>query len=72
MKAILISVLVFALLLLAAIVGLLALWLRGAKTVLLPGLGIVIGTPLLLALLIGLEVIVTLSALLSRDCIGGK
>jgi hypothetical protein len=64
MKAILILILVFALLLLAAIVGLAAMWLRGAKTVLLPGLGFVIGTPLLLALLMGVEVIVALSAVL--------
>lgn len=64
MQAILISLVMIALLLLAAIVGLLALWLGGAKTVLLPGLGFVVGMPLLLALLIGGEILVTLSAAL--------
>jgi hypothetical protein len=61
MQAILISLVMIALLLLAAIVGLLVLWVAGAKTVLLPGLGFVVGTPLLLALLIGVEVVVTIS-----------
>lgn len=65
MNAILILIVLVALLLLAAILGLLALWLSGAKIVILPGLGFVIRTPFLLAMLLGVEVIVTLFAALS-------
>jgi hypothetical protein len=54
--------LLIALLLLLGIIGLAALWFGGGKTILLPGLGIVIATPLLLALLIAVEVVLLFSA----------
>ena len=49
MKAVLLIItLVIVLLLSICLVGLLMLWARGFKTILLPGLGLVVATPVLL------------------------
>jgi hypothetical protein len=48
-------------LLLLGIIGLAVLWFRGSKVIVLPGLGILITTPLLLASFIALEVVVLLA-----------
>lgn len=68
--AVIILILLIALVLLLGIIGLAALWFGGGKIVLLPGLGIVIGTPLLIALLIAVEVVVLVSASLYGGCLG--
>ena len=53
MKAIMISgAVLLAALILVAIVGAIALWFKGGKTVALPGLGIVVTTPILLSALV--------------------
>ena len=62
MKAAVIILTLLMALLLLGIIGLAALWFDGGKTVLLPGLGIVIATPLLIALFIAVEVVLLLSA----------
>ena len=62
MKAAVIILTLLMALLLLGIIGLAALWFGGGKTVLLPGLGIVIATPLLIALFIAVEVVLLLSA----------
>ena len=59
---VIIFIVLFALLLLVAIIGVLAMESGGSKTILLPGLGIIVGTPVLLTLLIALEAIVLLCA----------
>lgn len=60
--AVIILILLTALLLLLGIIGLTALWFGGSKVIVLPGLGIVIATPLLIAFFIAVEVVVLLSA----------
>jgi hypothetical protein len=60
--AVIILMLLIAALLLLGIIALAFLWFGGAKVIVLPGLGILIATPLLLALFVALEVVVVLSA----------
>ena len=62
MNAVVIILVLLIALLLLGIIGLVALWFGGSKVILLPGLGIMIATPLLLALFIGVEVVVLLAA----------
>ena len=57
-----IVILLIALLLLLGIIGLAALWFGGGKTIVLPGLGVVITTSLLIALFIAVEVVLLLIA----------
>lgn len=64
MKGVTVFIFLIGLLLLLAIIGVLSLWLGGSKTVLLPGLGIIVAMPLLLALLTTVEVIVLIAAAL--------
>ena len=52
---------------LVSIIGVLGLWMKGASSVVLPGLGIIVATPLLLMLLLVAEIIlVVLAAYLVR------
>jgi hypothetical protein len=52
---------------LLVIVGVLGLWMKGADSLVFPGLGLIVATPLLLALLITAEVaLVVCSAYLVR------
>ncbi len=52
---------------LVAIIGALGFWMKGADSIALPGLGIIVATPLLLILLIVVEVsLVVLAAYLVR------
>ena len=62
--AVIVVILLIALLLLLGIIGLAGLWFGGGKTIFLPGLHLVIATPLLIASFIALEVIVLLVALM--------
>ncbi len=62
MNAVVIILVLLIALLLLGIIGLVALCFGGSKVILLPGLGIMIATPLLLALFIGVEVVVLLAA----------
>lgn len=62
--AVIILMLLIAVLLLLGIIGLAALWFGGSQIIALPGLGILITTPLLIALFVALEVVVLLSAVL--------
>jgi hypothetical protein len=61
--------LIFTLLVLAAviisllIIGLLLLWLRGVDTLAFPGLGLLVGTPLLVVLLTLLQLVVVVAAI---------
>ena len=57
-----ILMLLIAVLLLLAIIALVVLWFGGAEVIALPGLGILIATPLLIALFVALEVILVLCA----------
>jgi hypothetical protein len=54
---ILVFILGTALLLSAGVIGLLLLWVRGSKTVLLPGLGFLIAMPFLLVILAAVAMI---------------
>jgi hypothetical protein len=52
---------------LVALIGVLGFWMKGADVILLPGLGLIIATPLILALLVTLEIgVVVLAAYLVR------
>lgn len=52
---------------LVAIIGVLGFWMKGASSIALPGLGIIVATPLLLMLLCVVEIIlVVLAAYLVR------
>ncbi len=52
---------------LVALIGVLGFWMQGADVILLPGLGLLIATPLVLALLVTLEIgVVVLTAYLVR------
>jgi hypothetical protein len=62
MKSAIIVILMIALLLLIGIIGFATLWFSGGKTIFLPGLGIVISTPLLITTLIVVEVVVLVIA----------
>ena len=57
-----IVILLIALLLLLAIIGFAALWYSGGKTIFLPGVGIVISTPLLIIIFLVVEVAVLVIA----------
>lgn len=59
---VLILILLIALLFLLGIIGLAALWFGGGKTILLPGLGVVIAVPILITLFIAVEIVLLLSA----------
>lgn len=53
--------------LLVSIIGVLGFWMKGASSIVLPGLGIIVATPLLLILLLVAEIIlVVLAAYLVR------
>jgi hypothetical protein len=52
---------------LVALIGVLGFWMKGADVIALPGLGLIIATPLILALLVTLELgVVVLAAYLVR------
>ena len=52
---------------LVTLIGVLGLWMQGADVILLPGLGLLIATPLILTLLVILEIgVVVLAAYLVR------
>ena len=52
---------------LVALIGVLGFWMKGVDVILLPGLGLIIATPLILALLVTLEIgVVVLAAYLVR------
>jgi hypothetical protein len=52
---------------LVALIGVLGFWMKGADVIALPGLGLIIATPLILALLVTLEIgVVVLAAYLVR------
>ena len=51
-----------AVILLVAIIGVLGLWLKGVDAIAFPGLGIIVATPFMLAFLIIVELIVVISA----------
>ena len=52
---------------LVALIGVLGLWMNGTDLIALPGLGLIIATPLILALLVTLEIgVVVLAAYLVR------
>lgn len=53
-----------AVILLVAIIGVLGLWLKGADVIAFPGLGILVATGLMLALLIVIEIAVVICAAL--------
>ena len=58
---------VLAVMLLLAIIGVLGLWLKGVGSIAFPGLGLIIATRLILAFLVMIEiVVVTLAAFLLR------
>jgi hypothetical protein len=60
--AVIILILLIAILLLLGIIGLAALWFSGGETILLPGLGVLVAVPILIAFFIAVEVVVLLSA----------
>ena len=62
--AVITLILLMAMLSLIAIIGLAALWFNGGKIVFLPGLELVIATPLLIGLLACVEVLMLGSAFL--------
>ena len=64
MKAAVIILILLAFLLLLGIIGLAALWFSGGKTILLPGLGVLVAVPILIAFFIAVEVVVLFSAFL--------
>jgi len=47
---------------LVAIIGVLGFWMKGAASIVLPGLGIIVATPLLLILFIVVELILVILA----------
>jgi hypothetical protein len=52
---------------LVALIGVLGFWMKGAAVIALPGLGLIIATPLILVLLVTLEIgVVVLAAYLLR------
>lgn len=62
--ALMILLLVLGFLFLMILIGLVALWFGGGKIIFIPGLEIVIATPLLVSLLAALEVLILVSAFL--------
>ena len=59
---VLVLLIIIAAVILVAIIGLLGVWMKGADSIALPGLGIIIATPLLLILLIVVELILVILA----------
>lgn len=45
------------------IIGALLMWLRGMSAIVLPGLGIILGTPVLIVLLIIIELVAVIAAI---------
>ena len=53
---------IIAAVILVAIIGVLGVWMKGADSIALPGLGLIVATPLLLILLIVGEIILVILA----------
>lgn len=66
-NVILVTLILIAVVVLVAIISVLGFWMKGTDTIVLPGLGIIVATPLLLILLFAAEVsLVVLAAYLVR------
>ena len=59
---VLVLLIISATVILVAIIGVLGVWMKGADSIALPGLGIILATPLLLLLLIVVELILVILA----------
>ncbi len=59
---VLVLLILIAAVILVAIIGVLGFWMKGADSIALPGLGIIVPTPLLLILLIVVEIILVILA----------
>ncbi|MDQ3668151.1 MAG: hypothetical protein M3410_16575 [Acidobacteriota bacterium] len=59
---VLILLILITAIILVAIIGVLGFWMKGADSIALPGLGIIVATPLLLILLIVVEIILVILA----------
>jgi len=53
---------ILAIAILVALIAILGFWMKGATVIVLPGLGVLIGTPLILTVLIIIEIAVILAA----------
>ncbi len=60
MSLVLLVLILVDLFLLLAIIGTLGMWMKGVEMLALPGLGIIIATPLLLVLLIIIEIVLVI------------
>ena len=63
----LVLLILIATVILVALIGVLGIWMKGAHVIALPGLGLLIATPVILVLLVTLEIgVVVLAAYLVR------